>query len=470
MQPKNYSISEVFNNTSIGLKYEFYSSKNPNFIVEDLAKATSKTVMLTGDKKISPSWSTAILVQEFNGKRPRYQFKLAPQDYMSIGPALHSVLAWINEEAVLDYSTKLQVSLLFKNYHLQTLSTIANMEVSKMILKIDESKLYNMFPEMKVSPFSLSVKHIVPFDGFINNSINLSTLNTSFRMPISESYAIDFTEQNYGILKFNYIGGSEYAKNGEYINEALKYYILSTYQVLNTDMYTQDMQYELNKITENYSKLRQAYYEPEFFLKEFKDIKLSVDLIKNVQTIKTYWAQLRTPLFKLMVETNLKKGSFNYNLDESKFELKDAKLKGTRINNLCLVNCEIEGLIENCSLWRCQTKNSRLTKSYLITGNKIESSLLESCKADTNNKIEKSYILNSGEIINCIVNESIIINAGLGSLAKLDEECTLVDLTNKVAPPIKPGIKSEEIRDYKWIKQMNKSEPKGFGNEYKSKY
>ena len=69
MYPKNYSIQEVFNNTSIGLTFEFYSSKKTAFIAEDLAKPLGKTVVVTGDEKAMPTWSSAILLKEYNGKR-----------------------------------------------------------------------------------------------------------------------------------------------------------------------------------------------------------------------------------------------------------------------------------------------------------------------------------------------------------------------------------------------------------------
>lgn len=468
MQSKNYSIQEVFNNTIIGLNFEFYTSKNTSFIIEDLSKASGKTVLITGNKNIIPTWTTAILLQEYNGKRPRYQLKISPQDFMSIGNPLHSILKWINENALLDYSTKLQVSLMFKNNQLKTLNTISNMDISKIVLKMDEQAIYNRFPEMQKSPFSLSIKKIIPYN--FNNNLNLNNLNTSFRIPISENYGIDFTEQTMGILKFNYIGGSEYSKKGEEINETIKDYILSTYQVINSNSYTIQMSYELDKLTENYNKLRRAYFEPEFFLTEYKDIKLFVDLKGQYQTIKTYWTQIREPLLKLMIESNFKKGLFNYNLDNNKFELKNAKISGSKINDLQLIGCEVNGLIENSYLWKCKIKNSKIKNSYIVTGNKVESSLIESTMADSSNTIDKSYIINTGEIINCKVNESIIINAGIGAQAKLDENCTLIQLNEPPQISINKGIQTSEIRDYKWIKNMRTHEIEGFANEFKNKY
>lgn len=471
MRPKNYSIQEVYNNTYLGFNFEFYSSKKTEFIAEDLSKSLGKQVMITGSAKTVPTWSNAVLLKEYNGKRPRYQLKIAPQDYFSLGPALQGILEWINNNAALDYSTKLSVDLSFNHRNLQTLSTVSNMDIGKMILKIDENYLYERFPEMKQSPFALSIKRIIPFDGFINVSNPLHSLNTSFQLPIAEYYAIDFTEQTMGNLRFNYIGGSNYSEDPNKVNESIKYYIFSTYQVLNSQGYTPEMQYELKKLTEEYSKMRRSYYEPEYFINEYKDIRISVNLNRSEQITKTYWNKLRDPLLKLVLESDLRKGDFNLDTDEGRLELRGAELNGVKIKGFHLVECQIKGFVENCKIWQSKIYNSRINKSVLVSGNDIETSLIESSRVDRSNVIDRSYIVNTGEIINCEVNESIIKNAGIGQNAHLDENCTLIEDRNILPDPPAEGIKVEGVRDYRWLKDMRKTEPEeGFANEFKIKY
>lgn len=470
MRPKNYSTAEVFNSAVTGFTFGFYSSKKTEFILEDLGRAWGKAVVVTDDPKANPTWTTAILLKEYNAKRPRYKLKIAQQDYMASGPGIGETLKWINENAALDYSTKLSVELSFKHRELQTLSSISNMDIGKMILKIDENFLYKKFPEMKGSPFALSVKRFIPFDGFINVSNPLASLNTSFQLPINEYYAIDFTDQPMGTLKFNYIGGADYANKAHDINESIKYYIISLYQVLNSTGYTPDMKMELDKLTEEYKKMRRSYYEPQYFLEAYPDIKVFVDLKSGDQIVKSYWDKLRNPILKLVLESDLKKGKFNWDSQTGRYELKEANLIGVKISKFHLVDCEVKGLIENCHLWNTNVKNSRIYKSTLVQGSTITASLLEGCRADRGNTIERSYIINQGEIINCAVNESIIKNAGIGQNAKLDEECTIIQDRQLETPgPIK-GITTEEIRDYRWLKSLTPSEDKGFGNEFKIKY
>lgn len=469
MRPKDYSIAELFEATQLGLTFEFYSSKKDKFIVEDLSVPLGKKVVITGNDKAMPTWSSPVLLKEYNGRKPRYQLKIAPQDYLSIGSGLHGVLEWIKNNASLDYSTKLSVDLSFRHRNLQTLSTISNMDVGKMILKMDETLLYSKFPQMKESPFALSIKRIIPYEGFLNVSNSINNLNTSFQLPIAEYYAIDFTDQTMGNLRFNYIGGSNYAEKPNDINEAIKYYIISTYQVLNTQGYTADMQYELKKLTEEYSKMRRAYYEPEYFLKEYKDIKISVDLNRAEQITKSYWNNIRKPLLKLVLESDLREGDFNVDTQEGRLELRDAELNGVRIDGFHLIRCQVKGLIENCKVWQSKIVNSRISKSILVAGNDVDTSLIETTRADRTNVIDKSYIINQGEIINCEVNESIIKNAGIGQNAHLDENCTLIEDRNPISPPPSEGIQIEELRDYRWILKMKETPDLGFQNQYINK-
>jgi len=344
------------------------------------------------------------------------------------------------------------------------------MDVGKMILKMDENFIYNKFPLMEDSPFSLSIKKLVPFDQFLNVSNPLQDFKNAFKLPIAEYYGIDFTEQPMGILKFNYIGGPKYAQKPHEVNESIKYYIMATYQTLNTANYTMDMKHEFDKLTEEYSKMRRSYYEPDYFMDAFPEIKVLVNLREGDQVVKSYWDKIRVPLLKLVLESGFRKGSFNLDTDQGLFEIKGAVLKGVKISNMNIVNCEIKGLVEKCSLWRSKFENSRISNSILVAVNEVKSSLLTGCRADRDNDVERSYIVNQGEIINCRVNESIIKNAGLGQNVKLDEECTVIEDRLPKTPKLQTGIKVEEVRDYRWLKSMNKSEDQGFGNQFEIKY
>ena len=166
---KNYSIKEVYDATQLGFTFEFYCSKETEFIIEDFKKILGKNIILTNEDR-KPTYTSSILLKEYEAERPRYQFKVGYTNYSEIPTLLNTILFWINENASLDASTILKTSLLFNFNELKTLASISNMDVGKMILKMDENYIYERFPESKHSPFAMSVKKLVPYNMMVNAS------------------------------------------------------------------------------------------------------------------------------------------------------------------------------------------------------------------------------------------------------------------------------------------------------------
>ena len=466
---KDYSIQEVFNSTWVSFVFEFYSAQQTPFMAEDLSRICGKTVAITSEKSITPTWNSPILLKEYEGKNPRYKLITSSQDFLSVGPMLFGILEWINTTAKTDKSTGLQVTLSFNNGSLQTLNSISNMDPTKLVLKMDEEYLFSRFPERKNSPYAISVRSLIPSNEFMSSPAAIGSFKARFLNPSASYYGIDLTEQHLGELKFNYIGGRDYAKNHKAITEAIHYYILSTYQVLNSAGYSAEMGVNLEKIFENYHIIRRIYYDPKFFLKNIKEIQVGVDLKRDERIIEAFWPKLRDPLTKLMLESGFTKGKFNWDSEEGKFQIKEAKLLGGKIKGFDIVDSEVQAIIEDCGIWNSKINNSRIIFSTLVERNKIEDCVLERVRADRNNSIKKSWIYNTGEILNCNISESIVKDAGIGKEAKL-EECVVVEPKQKTLPKTDP-VKVEEPRDYKWIKELNPDrKDKGFQNEFKYKW
>jgi len=464
---KTYSSKEVYDAAMLGFVFEFYCSKESSFIIEDLQKISGKNVVITNEDHIKPTFSTCILLKEYEGKRPRYQFKIGEQKYNEVSTFLNTILFWINENASLDKSTLMKVNLNYSS-ELQTLTNISHMDIGKLILKMDEGYIYQRFPEMKNSPLALSVKKIIPFN-MSSNASNVVNLINEFQMPVDTFYGIDLTEQTKGELTFNYIGGYKYSERVKEIYEILEYYVFTTYQVLNAEEYTNSMIHELNRLTEEYRIFRKCYYKYDLFESTYKDFDIYIDLNKGHQLIETQWFQLRDLVAKLILESNLKKCKFNWDTEFGTFQIKGAEINGSRVKGFQLVDCKINGIVENCHLWTSKISNSRIINSTLVNKNDVSESYLQKVRADRENKIEESLIFNFGEVVNCDLNGCVIKNAGIGDKAKLDENCLVINPRERLAQPSANGIESKEIRDYKWIKSLRDPnyKDKGFENEYK---
>lgn len=470
-QPKSYSLQEVLNFSDVGLIFQFYSTKESNFIVSQLMDRISKNIILTNEKRYYPTYSNAILIKEYEAKKSRYQLHIAQQNYHSIIPILESVSEWMSENVETSHDTHLKMSLSFNHKHLDTLSTISVMDPVRLVLKFDENFVYSRFPDQKYSPYALSIKSLTPVSTYINEKEISKNINNIVTLPAAEYYGINFSNYTRGILECNYIGGKNYPQKINETKDILEYFIVKAYQSLNEESYDSFEINEMKRLTENFGKIQMSYIDPEIFLKEFTELKVYVDLKTSNQMLKTYWNVIRKPLFEMILNGNLRKGQFNYDSQIGRFQLRRGYIGGTLLKNLDFVKCEITGVMENCAFQNCNVVNSRIYNSRFIEGNKIINSYLEGASVNKQNEINNCYVVNNEEVVNCPVKNSVIKFATPGRDITLDESSTLI-VEKQPLPQKTDAVQVEEIRDYSWIKNMNKkSDDIGFGNLYdRNKY
>lgn len=470
LKPHNYSVLEVLNFSDIGLVFEFYSTKQSDFITSDLSRIMGKNIVLTNESQYQPTFSDAILLKEYNAKRARYQLRLASQNYHSVLPLIDEVTKWISERCETTYDTQLKVSLSFNHKHLETLSSLSTMNPIRLVLKFDESYVYQRFPEQKGSPYALSIKLLSPIKNYINESELERNINYILTTPYAEFYGINFKNYTTGILECNYIGGKDYASKPKEIKDVLEYFIIKSYQSINESDMNAFEQDEIKRITEGFDQIQMAFYDPDIFLKEFQNLKVYVDLTTSRQLLKTYWNNVRGPLFEMIINGGLREGKFNYDTQVGRFQLKKGKLGGTTVRNMDLVDCELHGVFEGCQFVGCNISKSRLYNSKVISSNKINESYIGGASINKGNELTKCYVVNNEEIVNCKVNESIIKFATVGKKLEADEKSTII-IREEALPKKSENVQIDEIRDYSWIKNMRKSEDKGFENLYnKTKY
>jgi hypothetical protein len=466
-KPKQYSLPEVFNNTLMGFVFEFYSSKDTDFIIKNLSSLTTKNIILTNkDNYLSTSYQ-AILIKEYEGKRPRYSFKLGQQRYDTVIPLMKSVLEWISETSECTTDTLMRVNMSFDHKHLDTLETISKMNTQKLILKLDEEYIYERFPMQEDSPYCMSIKQLLPITETIYALDLIKNVNYIIGTPKKNYYGINFENYTKGILEFNYIGGDDYAEKGKEILEILQYYVIKTFKSLNENEYSKSEILELKQLTEEFYKIQEAYYEIEKFNELFPEIKVGVDMRRDSQMLKSFWPKIRNTLFEMVVNNNLREGQFNYDTEYGIFQLRKADINCTKIKGFDLVTCNIQGILENCNLISCIVDNSRIYNSRVINGTTISDSYLQNTSIEKRNTIENCFVENDHEMLNCNIKESIIKFAGIGKSAKLDEGTVIIDNDQRTQQPT-VGVEVEEIRDYVWFKNLLGKKPEGhiFGNEY----
>ena len=254
------------------------------------------------------------------------------------------------------------------------------------------------------------------------------------------------------------------------ILEVLQYYVIKTYQSLNENEYTKEEERELKYLTDEFYKIQEAYYEPEKFVKLFPEIKVAVDVRRDTQLIKSFWPKIRNTLFETVINNNFREGEFNYDTEYGVYQLRRADINCTKLSGFDLVRCNAQGVMENCNYISCTIDNARIYNSKVVKGTEISDSYLQEVSVEIGNTLEHCFVENDRELLNCDIKLSIIKFAGLGNSARLDESTVFIDREYK-APTPAVGVEVEEIRDYKWIKDLTgkKSDEHVFGNEYVKK-
>lgn len=461
---KSYSLDEVFNGAVLGFVFEFYSSKGTEFIVDELSFQTGKSVSLTNNPINEPTFSTTILLKEYDGKKPRYSFKMAPQRFSSATPLVKNVLSWINRTSECTDDTLMRVRISFDTRMLNSIDTIPLMDTDKLILKLDESYVYDRFPEQRNSPYAMSISRIPKIlDSAFSISIAKrkdSILNT----PSEHYYGINLSDTKYGILEYNYIGGPDYASKQREVMEMLEFYVIKTYQSLSEKFYTVDEMRTLNEISRKFVESQYSFDNPSEFLKSHPHIKVTANLDPREQALITFWPILRRQLFRLIVNNGLSEGDVNYDSDLSRFQVRGANLSGNDINNIDIVNCDVQGVINNCNIYESRISKSRVINSKMISGNEVIKSYIANVVADSNNSINESLVDNSGEIVNCTITKSVIRFASIGAAASIDDSVIIDKDTPRIS--MSDGVQVEEMRDYRWISSMRKGGDDGFQNAY----
>jgi hypothetical protein len=146
----------------------------------------------------------------------------------------------------------------------------------------------------------------------------------------------------------------------------------------------------------------------------------------QIQTLQTFWVQIREKLFDLIVRCGLRSGFFNYDSDAGKYQLKEAYVpSASPIADMELVDCKVRGNIVKCDMWHCDVKNSHLLDCNVKEGTEVTKSKLMNSRIHAASEVSDSYIDNRDAQISGKVSNSIIRSGDITASAELID-CELV--------------------------------------------
>jgi hypothetical protein len=420
---------KVLSNVSIGFEFEFFS----NFSTEDtrikLQKLLGKSIKIfdTVHSEFQPTKEVFKLEPDFSGGKMLNELITGPLNYYEAILLMNKVLNWIDENGSTNEKCSIHVNINFDS-SLQS-NFLSHLNILKFILDFDEDKVFKYFPNRKDTVYAKSVKFIIPANKYFFDENELKNVNPkNFILPDSKYYGINFTKLIKNYLEFRYIGGKDYQKKKNEIQELIEHFIFSLYNSRTKLEYSNKHLVDLKDILLKHKTHVDAYKSYDKFKEIFKDIKLSVDMNDNPEFIKIHYFAIRDRIFDLMIKTEIKKGKINYDTTRAKIQVKDAKLnRAYSLENLDLVQCEIFGYVHNCNCYQCKFTNTDIIKSNLYSKCEAEGSKLNSCYISRSSKLKNCYVTGTHSFIGGMMDGGILRKGKITSNAKISDNVEIVE-------------------------------------------
>lgn len=344
-------------------------------------------------------------------------------DYYNAKYYLVKIIKFIQNHGYTNEKCSIHFNLSFKNKE----KDLNDLNILKLILNTDEDEIYRVYPSRKNNMYSKSIKKIIPYKEYEFFNIPISVVKNNIRIPNDKYYGINFIHTNDDKqsqrLEFRYIGGKDYEKNIGNLIYFMDRFIINVYDSIDVGFNYEDMT-KLEIYLEENITLFKNFSKYDNFIINFPNILLQIDQSSIYDLVNAYYPNIYNRLFEIIDSTfDLKECIINYVTSTQTIEIVDANIKTTStIKNYDLINCDCEGIFENCFFVGSNIKKSQLTKCKLQQSDATESKILN-CKiesSDLNNCFFMDGYLNSD------MYGGVYRSGKLGPYATLDSNVKIV--------------------------------------------
>jgi hypothetical protein len=383
--------SSILKHAVIGFEFEFYLKELSFYKTLELLNQELSPVKVWGFRQyhsdFTPDKDNFKIEPDLSGGSNMVELVTGPLDFYNAKYYLIKILKFIQNYGYTNDKCSVHFNLSFDNKDLNDLNVL------KLILNVDEDEIYRGYPSRKGNVYAKTIKKVVPFKEYDFFNIPIDVVKNNLRLPNDKYYGVNFlhinSDKQKQRLEFRYIGGKDYEKNVGQVIYFLERFILTVNSCVDIGFTIEDK----NKL-EDYLEYNISYFKNlskyDNFIVEFPTIQIQIDQNSNYDVINAYYPKIYNKLFHLIENTeDLKECIVNYVTGTQLFEIVDAKIKATStIKGYELVNCDIEGLFDDCFFLSCQINNSQITKSKLqhtdadnskILNCRVEGSTLTNC-------------------------------------------------------------------------------------------
>ncbi len=377
----------------IGIEFEAYSKANYPITLEIFNRELSP-IKVWGyqhcDKNFKVDSKNFKILPDLSGGFNCLELVTGPQTYLECRLTLSKILKVLQQIAHTTDRTGLHINISFPN---DSGKNIEKLNILKLILNLEETKIYDSFPDRKDNVYAKSIKNIIPYKDYDYTNSTANILGNSLLLPNTKYYGINFATMGEGRLEFRYIGGENYQFKVNEILDLMDYFILLTWNSIGEQLDNNEAKMLRVYLDENIRKYK-ALNKLDTFMAQFPTVELQIDKRNDYEIVSAYYSILYDDIYELIRHSkNFKNAIINYDTETRCIEIvggENIEFTGP-VSQLDFINCTLEqGDFTECNFIRSQIKNSIMLSSNLSDSYAEESKLL-SCKVDKESEIKDCY-------------------------------------------------------------------------------
>ena len=417
--------SDKLKDAVIGFEFEFYMKDLSYYKTLELLNKELEPVKVWGFRQyhsdFTPDDKNFKIEPDLSGGSNMVELVTGPLNFYDAKYYLIKIIKFIQTYGYTNEKSSIHFNISFSDKDLNDLNTL------KLILNTDEEEIYRTYPTRKDNVYAKTVKKIIPFKEYDFFNIPIIVVKNNMRLPNDKYYGINFLHINNDKksqrLEFRYIGGKDYEKNLGQLIYFLERFIILVSDSIDVDFNPEDVN-KLEEYLEHNIKGYKNLSKYDSFIVDFPTVQLQIDQNSNYDVVNAYYGKIYTRIFDIIDSTqNLKECIINYVTATQNMEVVDAKIKTTQvIKGLDLVNCDAEGIFEDCLFLGSEIRNSQCQKSKFEQSDVYESKVLN-CKVEQSN-LTNCYFMSG--YLNGNMFGGVYRSGKLGPYATMDSEVKIV--------------------------------------------
>jgi uncharacterized protein YjbI with pentapeptide repeats len=409
----------------IGFEFEFYMKELSYYKTLELLNKLLSPVKVWGFRQyhsdFTPDENNFKIEPDLSGGSNMVELVTGPMSFYDAKYYLVKIINFIQNYGYTNEKSSIHFNLSFSDADLNDLNVL------KLILNIDEEEIYRNYPSRKGNVYAKSVKKIIPYKEYDFFNIPIDVVKNNMRLPSNKYYGINFLHINNDResqrLEFRYIGGKNYEKDSGQLIYFLENFIISTHDSIDVGFSHEDID-KLEQHLEQQISSYNNFSHYDNFIIDFSSVQIQIDQDSTYDVVSAYYSKIYSRIHNLIDSVDeLRECIVNYVTSTQTLEVVDSKIKtNSTLEGLDFVNCELEGIFENCLFLGCDIKNSQCSKSKILQSDANDSKIL-SCKVEQSS-LTNCYFMDG--LLNGDMHGGVYRSGKLGPFATMDSEVKIV--------------------------------------------